>query len=88
MGFSESSEYKRKQAENTDVAIAYIFLMGRAPTGEEVADWVGREKGGTSNAALLLELLESAKYAAHITGAAAVAVSAGGFHSCALLSGG
>ncbi len=68
VGFSESSEYKRKQAENTDVAIAYIFLVGRAPTTGETTDWVTRQKAGTSQAALATELLSSSKYATHITG--------------------
>jgi hypothetical protein len=68
VGFSESSEYKRKQAENTDVAAAYIFLMGRKPTTFEVADWVARQKDGTSQAELAKELLTSAKYATHIAG--------------------
>lgn len=65
VGFSESSEYKTKQAENTDVAVAYIYLMGRAPTALEVADWVSRQRGGTSQAELAKELLTSTKYAAH-----------------------
>ncbi len=68
VGFSESNEYKTKQAQNTDVAVAYIYLMGRAPTTAEAADWVTREKAGTSHAALLTELLDSGKYATHIGG--------------------
>ena len=42
IGFSESSEYKRKQAENTDVSVAYIFLLDRVPTADETASWVTR----------------------------------------------
>jgi photosystem II stability/assembly factor-like uncharacterized protein len=68
IGFSESSEYQRKQAENTDVAVAYIFLMGRAPTAAEATDWVTRQKAGTKHEALATELLDSAKYATHVTG--------------------
>jgi hypothetical protein len=68
VGFSESAEYKTKQAQNTDVAVAYISLMGRAPTTAEASDWVTRQKAGTTDAALLTELLTSAKYATHITG--------------------
>jgi hypothetical protein len=68
VGFSESSEYKRKQAENTDVAVAYIFLLGRAATTAETTDWTTREKAGTTDAALLTELLSSPAYATHITG--------------------
>ena len=66
VGFSESNEYKTKQAQNTDVSVAYIFLMNRAPTSAEATDWVTREKAGTTHAALLTELLNSAKYATHI----------------------
>ncbi len=67
-GFSESNEYKRRQAENTDVAVAYILLMGRAATVAETDDWVARQKAGTTHAALLTELLSSAKYAARVGG--------------------
>lgn len=66
VGFSESSEYKRKQAENTDVAVAYVYLMGRSPTALEVADWVSRQQAGTSQAELAKELLTSPAYAAHV----------------------
>ncbi len=68
VGFSESNEYKRRQAENTDVAAAYILLMGRAPTTAESTDWVNRQQAGTPNVDLLLELLASSKYASHIAG--------------------
>ncbi|MCU1369045.1 MAG: hypothetical protein JWO77_239 [Ilumatobacteraceae bacterium] len=68
VGFSESNEYKTKQAQNTDVAVAYIYLMGRAPTPAEASDWVTRQKAGTTHAVLLTELLNSPKYATHITG--------------------
>ncbi|HMJ76102.1 MAG TPA: DUF4214 domain-containing protein [Iamia sp.] len=68
VGFSESVEYKTKQAQNTDVAVAYISLMGRAPTTAEASNWVTRQKAGTPDAALLTELLTSAEYATHITG--------------------
>ena len=68
VGFSESNEYKNKQAQNTDVAVAYIYLLGRAPTSSEASTWVTRQKAGTGHAVLLLELLESAAYAQRITG--------------------
>ncbi len=64
VGFSESSEYRRKQAENTDVAVAYIYLLGRKPSALEVADWTSREKAGLSNAELAKELVTSSAYAA------------------------
>jgi hypothetical protein len=66
VGFSESNEYKRKQAENTDVSVAYIFMMGRAPTAAEITDWVTRQKAGTSTVGLTQELLDSDLYAARV----------------------
>ena len=68
VGFSESGEYKRKQAELTDVAVAYIYLLGRAPNTSEVTAWVTRQQAGTSQATLATELLDSAAYAARIGG--------------------
>jgi hypothetical protein len=68
VGFSESNEYKRKQAENTDLAIAYISLLGRAATPSETDEWVTRQKAGTSNATLAQELLDSQAYIDHIRG--------------------
>ena len=68
VGFSKSNEYKTKQAQNTDVAVAYIYLLGRAPNTAETTDWVNRQKAGTSHATLLNELLNSTKYATHVTG--------------------
>jgi hypothetical protein len=66
VGFSESSEFKRKQAGNTDAAVAYVFLLGRAPSSGEVAEWVTRQAGGTTTSELASELLESGAYARHI----------------------
>jgi hypothetical protein len=68
VGFSESSEYKRKQAENTDVAIAHLYLLGRTPTAPETAAWVDRQRSGTPQAVLARELLDSSAYATRITG--------------------
>ncbi len=68
VGFSESNEYQRRQAHNTDVAIAYLYLMGRMPTSEETSAWVARQASGTPQAVLAGELLESAAYAARVTG--------------------
>ncbi len=88
VGFSESNEYKRKQAENTDVTVAYVYLLGRAPTAGEATDWVGRAKSGTPHATLLDELLASPSYAAHVTGGTVTAVSGRSEHSCVRMSGG
>lgn len=66
VGFSESTEYKRKQAANTDVGVAYLFLLGRAPDGAELDDWVTREHSGTTIAELAGELLATDEYIAHV----------------------
>lgn len=68
VGFSESSEYQRKQAENTDVAVAYAFLLGRMPTAGETSTWTSRQRAGTPQAFLASELLDSSAYTTHITG--------------------
>ena len=68
VGFSESSEYKRKQAENTDVAVDYILLLGRVPTIDETSSWTTRERAGTTQAVLAGELLDSAAYRTHVLG--------------------
>ena len=67
VGFSESNEYKTKQAENTDVAVAYVYLLGRAPTPVEEAAWVALRKANVAHAQLLRELLDSQAYADRIT---------------------
>jgi hypothetical protein len=66
VGFSESNEYKRKQAENTDVSVASIFLLGRVPTAAETKAWVDRQLAGTPHTTLIEELLASSAYAARI----------------------
>jgi PKD repeat protein len=68
VGFSESNEYKTKQAEATDGSIAYLFLLGRVPTSTELQAWVDDQKGGTTHQALLAELLGSAGYQARFSG--------------------
>ncbi|WP_421117971.1 DUF4214 domain-containing protein [Aquihabitans daechungensis] len=68
VGFSESSEYRRKQAEATDVAVAFSFLLGRAPTTAEASSWIARQRTGTPAAVLAGELLASRRYAARVAG--------------------
>ena len=69
VGFSESSEFQRKQLENTDAAVGYIMLLGRAPTAAEVAGWSSAEKADpTLHDDLLTYLLHSDGYQTHITG--------------------
>jgi hypothetical protein len=66
VGFSESSEYLRKQAQNTDVSVAYIFLLDRVPNATEAKAWVDRQLAGTPHTTLLEEVLASSAYAARI----------------------
>jgi alpha-tubulin suppressor-like RCC1 family protein len=68
VGFSESNEFKRKQRELTDVAVASSFLLGRAATVTETATWVARQQAGTSRAQLARELLGSEAYRLRIQG--------------------
>lgn len=92
VGFSESSEYKRKQLENTDVSVAYIFLVGRAPTSSEAAAWVAQQKAGTGHAALLAGVLERKDYAERVLAGTpmmgASKLDAGDRQTCAILAGG
>jgi len=60
VGFSESNEYQRKQAANTDVAIAYLSLVGRMPTVAETTTWTTAAAGGATNAELLDDLVDAA----------------------------
>lgn len=66
VGFSESSEYQRKQAQNTDVSVAFIFLLGRVPDAGEAKAWVDAQLAGTPHATLIEGLLSSDAYAARI----------------------
>ena len=69
IGFSESSEYKRKQAEITDATVASVFLLGRSPSAGELDAWVTAQRGGTStHRMLVLGLLDSPAYATRIAG--------------------
>jgi hypothetical protein len=66
VGFSESSEYQRKQAQNTDVSVAYVFLLDRAPNSDEITAWVDRQKDGVPHTTLVEELLASPAYATRV----------------------
>jgi hypothetical protein len=60
VGFSESSEYQRKQRVNTDVAVAYLALVGRMPIAEETAAWLTAVASGTTTIELLEHLVNAA----------------------------
>jgi hypothetical protein len=68
LGFSESNEYRRKQAEITDGSVVPILLLDRAPSATQLDAWVERQKGGTALAVLIDELLQSDDYAEHLIG--------------------
>ena len=68
VGFSESNEYKTKQAETVDGNLAYFLLLGRLPTAGELATWTTAQKGGTTHQILLQQILSSDAYKTRITG--------------------
>jgi hypothetical protein len=67
VGFSESSEHRRKLAELVDAAVAHATLLAREPSPGELDAWVSRQRGGTAHRDLVGELLRSAEYAARVT---------------------
>ena len=68
VGFSESSEYERRQEFNTDLAVAYFFHLGRAPSAEEAYTWVSSQAEGAPSSSLLEDVLGRWDYARRITG--------------------
>lgn len=66
VGFSESSEYKRKQAERVTAIVLITFLLGRAPTTTEVADVAAALKADLTVAELADQIIESDAYAQRI----------------------
>ncbi|MCU1354415.1 MAG: hypothetical protein JWM05_3624 [Acidimicrobiales bacterium] len=69
IGFSESAEYKAKQAENVDAAVAYAFLLGRSPTTAEADTWFTKVRNGDATpTSLIAGILASPDYAARVAG--------------------
>lgn len=66
VGFSESNEYKRKQAERVTAIVLYSFLLGRAPTATEVDTAVAALEADGTVAELADQILDSAAYATRI----------------------
>ena len=64
--FSESNEYKNKQAAEVNVSVLHTFLLGRAPTKADFATAVAALEGGQSVAAYAAELYASTAYANRI----------------------
>lgn len=70
VGFSESNEYKRKQAERVTVIVLYTFMLGRAPTPTELDAAVVALKADGTVAALAQQIIDSEAYATRIAGLA------------------
>jgi hypothetical protein len=66
VGFSESSEYKRKQAERVTAIVLITFLLGRAPTSAEVTSVAAALKTDTTVAELADQIFDSDAYANRI----------------------
>lgn len=61
--FSESNEYKRKQAAEVTVSVLHIMLLGRAPNTSEFSTGVAAIEGGQAIAGYAAGLLSSTAYA-------------------------
>jgi hypothetical protein len=59
VGFSESSEYERKTADDVLISWAFIQLINRAATTSERADWRENLDGGATMEDLITFLVES-----------------------------
>ncbi len=67
-GFSESNEYKTKQASEVDVSVLYIALLGRGPTqGQFTGGVFGLDTGTASVASISEEILSSQAYRERVT---------------------
>jgi hypothetical protein len=64
VGFSESSEYKRKKATDVDVAVTWISLLQSAPSKTAFDAAVAEIAGGGTLEDLANELLADPRYAA------------------------
>jgi hypothetical protein len=68
VGFSESSEYIRKQAAAVTVVELWWGMVKRAPTPAEVTGFSARLKDGTPATTIILELLASTEYRSVVLG--------------------
>lgn len=62
VGFSESSEYVRKQTPNTIVIEIWFGMLKRLPVQSELVNQAARLAGGTSSTTLISEVLGSNDY--------------------------
>ncbi|WP_421120414.1 DUF4214 domain-containing protein [Aquihabitans daechungensis] len=68
VGFSESSEYIRKQAAAVTVVEIWWGMLKRAPTPGEVTAFSARLQDGTPATTIILELLASTEYRSVVLG--------------------
>ena len=68
VGFSESSEYIRKQAANVAVIELWFGMLKRAPSPAELSGYAQRIAGGTTPATIAGELLASTEYRSLVQG--------------------
>jgi hypothetical protein len=71
--FSESNEYKTKQAAEVDVSVLNVMLMRRAPTKAEFTTAVAAIEAGTTTATYATELMGTPEYAGRFNAALAIA---------------
>lgn len=62
VGFSESNEYKTKMVNKVTVAVLFIDLLRRSPSGAELSTNVTKLTTGTSVAQLAQGILTSSEY--------------------------
>lgn len=68
VGFSESSEYIRKQAANVAVIEIWFGMLQRAPSPAELSGFAQRIKDGTNPRVIITELLASTEYRSLVLG--------------------
>jgi hypothetical protein len=70
VGFSESSEYIRKQAPSVTVVEIWWGMLHRAPSAAEIAGYGTRIKTGTPATTIITEVLASTEYRSLVLGSA------------------
>ena len=68
VGFSESSEYVRKQSANVAVVEIWFGMLKRAPSSAELTGYAQRISSGTPTATIVTEVLASTEYRTLIEG--------------------
>jgi hypothetical protein len=71
--FSESNEYKTKQAAEVDVSVLNVMLLRRAPTKTEFTTAVTAIEAGSTTASYATELMGTTQYASRFNASLAVA---------------